>query len=159
VWLALSGVSCARDGQLRNAVVGVITPEYFRFRVTVADNDRALPSGGWRAVCIHALIKHGDSDAKTVCKFEVGVPLRTEKDGEVPLEQAQFAAASMANRAAREVLSEAHPREMFAVLCNRFRDVYKLMLETQIPGARVGVCRTAGIETVLFGITRDEPAP
>jgi hypothetical protein len=30
-------------------------------------------------VCIHAQLKHGTSGAKTVCKFEVGLPLRTAK--------------------------------------------------------------------------------
>jgi transcriptional regulator with GAF, ATPase, and Fis domain len=37
-----------------NLVDGVITPEYFRFRETVPDNDQQEPGGGWRAVCIHA---------------------------------------------------------------------------------------------------------
>ncbi|WP_224245636.1 hypothetical protein [Hyalangium gracile] len=141
-------------------MVGVITPEYFRFRDVVADDDPSLPSGGWRAVCIHAQIKHGDSEARTVCKFEVGVPIRNMKQGEIPLEAARFAAASMANRAARMVLSQAHPGEMFAVLCTQFRGVYEPMLRTQIAGATVGECRTEGVEIVPFGITTaSEPTP
>jgi outer membrane PBP1 activator LpoA protein len=138
----------------------VITPEYFRFRDVVPDNDRSAPSGGWRAVCIHALIKHGDSDARTVCKFEVGVPIRNEQQGEISVEEAQFAAASMANRAAREVLAEAHPGEMFAVLCRNFKKMYRPMLKAKIAGSEVGECTTAGTETVLFGITTGvEPSP
>jgi hypothetical protein len=157
---ACGGLSCANGGSGSNPVAGVITPEYFRFRDIVPDDDADAPSGGWRAVCIHAQIKHGDSGAKTVCRFEVGVPLRTQSEGKIPLEEAQFAAASMANRAARSVLSNAHPGEMFAVLCTRFKDAYQPMLRTQIHGALVGDCNTKGVEVVLFGITADpEPAP
>jgi hypothetical protein len=83
------------------------------------------------------------------------VPLRTQSEGEISLEEAQFAAASMANRAARTVLAEAHPGEMFAVLCKRFRDAYQPMLRTKIAGALVSECATEGIETVPFGITVD----
>jgi hypothetical protein len=101
-WLSLlcvcGGMNCTQGQSGPNPVNGVIMPEYFRFRVTVPDNDQQEPAGGWRAVCIHALIKHGNSDAKTFCKFEVGVPLRTQKHGEIPHEEAQFAAAAMANR-------------------------------------------------------------
>jgi len=70
-WVALSlsllcvgwGMNCTRGQSGRNPVVGVITPEYFRFRETVPDDDEQEPGGGWRAVRIHALIKHGDSGA------------------------------------------------------------------------------------------------
>ena len=158
--LVCGGMGCARGQPGRNSVVGVITPEYFRFRETVPDDEPQEPGGGWRAVCIHALIKQGDSDAKTVCKFEVGVPLRTRQQGEISLEDAQFAAASMANRAAREVLSQAHPGEMFAVLCTRFKMTYQLMLRAKYAGALVTECDIEGIETVPFGIELSkEPVP
>lgn len=75
------------------------------------------------------------------------------------MEAAQFAAASMANRAARMVLSEAHPGEMFAVLCRRFIATYEPMLRTKISAAKVTACTTEGIETVPFGITSNEPVP
>jgi hypothetical protein len=154
------GVGCAKGQPGANPVDGVITPEYFRFRETVPDDDREVDSGRWRAVCIHAQIKHGNSDAKTVCKFEVGVPLRTKAQGEILLEEAQFAAASMANRAARDVLSQAHPGEMHAVLCDRFKKTYEMMLREKYAGSRVRECRTAGIETVPFDISLGEkPAP
>jgi hypothetical protein len=78
----------------------------------------------------------------------------------IRIEEAQFAAASMANRAAREVLSHAHPGEMHAVLCDRFKKTYELMLGEKYAGSRVRECRTAGIETVPFGIKLgEEPAP
>jgi hypothetical protein len=153
-------MSCAKGESGPNPVTGVIYPEHFRFREIVPDDNQQDPGGGWRAVCIHAQVKHGDSEAKTLCKFEVGIPLRTGKQGVIPLEEAQFAAASMANRAAREVLSHAHPGEMHAVLCDRFKKTYELMLGEKYAGSRVRECRTAGIETVPFGIKLgEEPAP
>jgi hypothetical protein len=149
--LLFGSVNCSDQKTSINPVAGVITPEYFRFRETVPDDKRAV-GGGWRAVCIQAVIIHGDSEAKTLCKFEVGTPLRTREQGEIPLEAAQFAAASMANRAARDVLSTAHPGDMFAVLCNRFKRTYEFMLREKYDGARVKECDTAGIETVTFGV-------
>jgi hypothetical protein len=157
--LAFGGLSCARGSAERNPVVGVITPDYFRFRDVVPDDDPSEPGGGWRAVCIQAQVKHGNSGAKTACEFEVGVPLRTKNEGEISLELAQFAAASMANRAAREVMSDAQPGEMLAAPCRRFKAVYKAMLRTKISAAEVSECTTKGIEIVPFGITSDEPEP
>lgn len=154
------GLSCTRGQAGPNPVIGVITPEYFRFREIVQDDDPEQDGGGWRAVCIHAQIKQGTSGAKTVCKFEVGLPIRTREQGEIPLEEAQFAAASMANRAVRDVLSRAHAGEMLAVLCDDFKATYQAMLSAKYAGARVRACRTAGIETVPFGIKLgEEPAP
>jgi len=155
-----SGLNCAKGSSGPNAVDGVIYPEHFRFRVTVPDNDQQAPSGGWRAVCIHAQVKHGNSDAKTLCKFEVGIPLRTKADGEIPLEEAQFAAAAMANRAARDVLSRAHPGDMYSVLCRDFINTYNAMLDAKYRGALVSACVTKGIETVPFGYkVGEEPVP
>lgn len=150
------GMGCARGLSGPNPVIGVITPEYFRFREIVLDDDLELPGGGWRAVCIHAQLKQGNSGAKTVCKFEVGLPLRTAEHGEIPLEEAQLAAASMANRAVRDVLSQSHPGEMLAVLCKDFRTIYDAMLNATYKGARVRECKTAGVETVPFGVELGE---
>jgi hypothetical protein len=136
-----------------NPVVGRITPEHFKF-TTVIKPRKADPYG-WRAVCIHARITHGDSGATNVCKFEVGLPIYNEKQGEIPLEVAQQTAAELANRASYSVLSRSHPGEMMAVLCNDFKKVYEEMLREWIKGARVGKCLTQGIETVHFGIPDD----
>jgi hypothetical protein len=126
----------------------------------VPDDDPRESAGGWRAVCIHAQIKHGNSDAKTLCKFEVGIPLRTEDDGEISLEAAQFAAAAMANRAARDVLSRAHPGDMYFVLCKDFIHTYGAMLRAKYKGSRVSACSSKGIETVPFGYeVGREPVP
>ncbi len=154
------GLSCAKGASGPNAVDGVIYPEHFRFRDTVPDNDQQEPGGGWRAVCIHAQITHGNSDAKTLCKFEVGIPLRTEDDGEISLEEAQFVAAAMANRAVRDVLSRAHPGDMYIVLCQDFIRTYDAMLRAKYKGSRVSACYSKGIETVPFGYkVGKEPVP
>ncbi len=104
------------------------------------------------AVCIHARITEGDSGATDLCKFEVGLPLRNEEQGDVPEEMAQQVAARTANRAAHTVLAEARQGEMIAVLCLRFKDRYERMLKEEIDGARVSQCETEGIETVYFDI-------
>lgn len=136
-----------------NPVIGRITPEHFQFTTVV--KPRKTDPYGWRAVCIHARITHGDSQATDVCKFEVGLPLYNEDQGEIPLEVAQQTAADLANRASYSVLSRSRPGEMLAVLCKDFKEVYEGMLREWIKGARVGKCLTADIKTVHFGIPDD----
>ncbi len=146
-------LGCTHGQPPFNPVDGYITPEYFRFREIVGAPRSADKPGGWRAVCIHAQIRHGNSGATTVCKFEVGVPIRTKDQGEIRLEDAQLFAAAMANRAAREVLGQADPGAMHAELCNRFKQTYELMLNTKFSGAKVGACMTEGTVTVPFGVS------
>ncbi|HEX5754441.1 MAG TPA: hypothetical protein VFZ09_50120 [Archangium sp.] len=154
-WLLVGLVLWEANGQTgctdRNSVVGRITPEHFWFKTTVERSD-AQP-GGWQAVCIHARITEGDSGATTVCKFEVGLPLRNGQR-EIPLWVARRDAAEMANRAAYKVLSNAPRGEMMFTLCSNFKTLYDLMLREKHPGALVGACVSEGIETVLFDIPR-----
>ncbi len=153
-WLAgfvLGGANGPLGCTDRNSVVGRITPEHFWFKTTVEKSD-AQP-GGWRAVCIHARLTEGDSGATTVCKFEVGLPLRNGQS-EIPLWVARRDAAEMANRAAYKVLSNAPRGEMMFTLCNEFKTLYDLMLREKHPGALVGACVSQDIETVPFDIPR-----
>ena len=83
-----------------NTVTGRINPEHFEFTPIVKKSGPRGEPAGWWAVCIHALVTQGDSDAKSVCKFEVGMPQRNEEQGDISLEDAQDGAAEMANRAA-----------------------------------------------------------
>jgi hypothetical protein len=152
--LLLLDPGCTHGRSPLNPVTGRITPEHFRFRTTVKPPRSQGQAGGWRAVCIHAQITQGDSGATTVCKFEVGVPIRNLQ-GEILLEEAQATAADMANRAAFRVLSEAHPGDMLAELCGRFKVTYELMLQEKFKGSRIGECRSLGIETVPFGVVID----
>lgn len=151
-WVVLTSLLPLEVGCVHgsNSVLGRITPAHFEF-TTVVKPRRGDPYG-WRAVCIHARISHGDSGATDVCKFEVGLPLYNQQQHEVPMEVAQFVAAEVANRASYEVLSEAHPGEMMAVLCRRFKSVYQEMLTEEVKGSRVGECSTKGVKTVHFGL-------
>ncbi len=150
--LSLAGASGCASG-LNRVTGNLITPEHFRFKDDVPE-DGQEPSG-WRAVCIHALIKQGDSGAWDVCKFEVGMPLR-DSEGRIPLRMAQEVAAAQANRAAWFILSTAHPGEMLAVLCNDYKRLYEKRLREMIPGSRVGVCRK-GVEVVHFDVPYPYP--
>ncbi|WP_205525826.1 hypothetical protein [Pyxidicoccus trucidator] len=149
VLLASTGlVGCVHGS---NSVAGRISPEHFRFKTVVTLDSQTLPDG-WRAVCIIARITEGDSGATDVCKFEVGLPLRNAQRGDVPLMDARWISAELANHAARSVLAEARPGEMIAVHCIQFKRRYERMLKDEIAGARVSECRTPGIETVHFDI-------
>ncbi|HLM45201.1 MAG TPA: hypothetical protein VK458_15100, partial [Myxococcaceae bacterium] len=68
----------------------------------------------------------------------MGLPIYNQQQHEVPLDVAQFLAADLANRAGYKVLSEAHPGEMMAVLCRRFKVLYQEFLKEEVRGARVG---------------------
>lgn len=124
----------------------------FPLQTVVAVDTNELQPDGWRAVCIHARITEGDSDATDVCKFEVGLPIRNIQQRDVPLEVAQQVATYLANEAAHEVLSKAQRGEMIAVLCRRFKNEHERLLGEHIAGARVSACRTRGLEPIYFDI-------
>jgi hypothetical protein len=134
----------------RNTVTGRITPAYFEFTQTVKKSGPKNEPGGWRAVCIHARITMGDSGATYVCKFEVGTPLRNRDQGEISLQDAQDAAAAMANRAMYKILSEADQGEMLFTHCNNFKTLYNLMLKEKLHGAEVGACMSKDVKTIHF---------
>jgi hypothetical protein len=58
--LGLAGASGCASG-LNRVTGNLITPEHFKFKEDVPEDN--LEPSGWRAVCIHALIKQGDSGA------------------------------------------------------------------------------------------------
>lgn len=151
-WMTLAGLLCLSVGCVHepNRITGRITPKHFEF-TTIVQPRREDPYG-WRAVCIHARITHGDSGATDACKFEVGVPIHHQQQHEVPLDVARFLAADLANRAGYKVLSEAHPGEMMAVVCRRFKVLYQELLKEEVRGARVGDCSTRGVKVVHFGL-------
>ena len=148
---AVGGLTGCATG--RNTVTGRITPAHFEFTKVVETSGPEDEPGGWWSVCIHARITMGDSGAITICKFEVGVPVRNGPQGEISLEFARAAAASMANRAMYKVLSEAHPSEMLGIHCRNFTKLYLLMLDEKVKGSRVRQCMMQGVKTVHF----DEP--
>jgi hypothetical protein len=148
VGVLLAGLTGCATG--RNTVTGSITPGHFEFEQVVRKKGRKTEAGGWWAVCIHARITEGDSGATSICKFEVGMPAHNEAQGEISLEKAQEAAATMANRAMYKVLSEANPGTMLGTLCAPFKTLYRLMLREKIYGAEVSECVSKGAKTVHF---------
>ncbi|WP_375769406.1 DUF2381 family protein [Archangium gephyra] len=147
LWGAGGLTGCATG---RNTVTGRITPAYFEFTTVVEKSGPEDEPGGWRAVCIHARITMGESGATHICKFEVGMPLHNEHQGEISLQDAQDAAAAMANRAMYKILSEAAQGEMLFTHCKNFKTLYNLMLKEKIYGAEVGACMRKGVKTVHF---------
>lgn len=131
-----------------NPTTGFITPEHFRFH-TVRRAKEPGP-GGWQAVCIHATVKNSSTADVTACQFEVGMPVRSGRDGELVLLEAQRRCAYWANRAAHAVLSRANPGELTAVLCNQFKVTYSVLLSEAIAGATVSMCRTPGLVPVIL---------
>lgn len=71
-----------------NIVLGTITPAHFQFKEVSSREPEDDPSG-WRAVCIHAVMKNRNTGDTTLCKFEVGVPIRSGREGEISLRWAQ----------------------------------------------------------------------
>ena len=155
VLLSLSGMlGCVGAGggpAGPNIVLGTITPAHFRFKEASSREPGNDPSG-WRAVCIHAVMKNQNTDDTTLCKFEVGVPIRSGREGEISLEWAQARCARWANAAAHQVMKQAPPGAMTAVLCIQFRNAYQDLLRTDIQMALVTECRTKGLKPVTFDL-------
>jgi hypothetical protein len=151
VGVLLAGLTGCATG--RNTVTGSITPGHFEFTQVLEEPGPENEAGGWWAVCIHARINMGDSGATSICKFEVGIPVRTRLQGEISLEDAQEAAATMANRAMYRVLSAADVTVMLGTLCTDFKKLYKLMLDEKRKGSRVRQCMMKDVKIIHF----DEP--
>ncbi|MFY0562487.1 hypothetical protein ACN28E_01485 [Archangium lansingense] len=150
VGVLLGGCGCATG---RNTVTGRITPAHFEFTQTVKKSGPKNEPGGWRAVCIHARMTMGDSGATHVCKFEVGMPMRNDDQGEISLQDAQVAAAAMANQAMYKILLDADPGVMLFIHCKNFKTLYDLMIKEKIRGAKVTACTSEDVKTIHF----DEP--
>jgi hypothetical protein len=153
-WLALGALGlfgCAGagpGGSGPNRVIGRITPAHFRFQTVNALGTEGEP--GWRAVCIHAVMTNGNTGDTALCKFEVGIPMRSERADAASLAEDQSVCAYWANHAAHAVLAQAPPGEMTAVLCNQFKQTYRSLLRDVILGAEVSECHTSGLAPVVF---------
>ncbi|MFP2926849.1 hypothetical protein ACLESO_16945 [Pyxidicoccus sp. 3LG] len=144
------GCSSAGGGRAgANFVTGRISPAYFQFQQTVA-SDRE-PSGWW-AVCIHATMRNGTTGEAGICKFEVGLPVRSSSEGLIDVDDARHVAAARANHAAYEVLSQAGAGEMLASLCLKFRARYQLLLREVYMKALVSACVSRQLTPVIFNI-------
>jgi hypothetical protein len=129
---------------------GRIKPHHFRF-VTVHVPEPGQSSGGWRAACVHARMNNLDTGQTFLCKFGVGVPLRTAKQGEISTSLAQRIAADCANHAAYAVLMAADEQTMLGIACQNFRNTYDVALKAAIVGSRVNQTCAPGTTPVVFG--------
>lgn len=146
---ASGALGCATGGAGPNQVQGFITPEHFRFQ-TVTSKAPGSEPGGWWAVCIQAVMKNGNTGDRTVCMFEVGIPMRSGRDGAVDLVEAQRTCARRANDAAHKVMMLASPQEMTALVCKQFKVTYQLLLRQEFAPATVSDCMTPGLRPVIY---------
>lgn len=133
-------------------VNGLITPTYFRF-VTITPQRKRGP-GGWRAACVLAQIKHGNTGDVYICQFGVEMPIENEENGPISTGYAQEKAAECANNAAYTVLAkmrEPTPPPLYT-LCTDIRDAYRGLLRDAIKGSRVMPTCDPKTEPVVFGI-------
>jgi len=135
-----------------NVVDGRIRPEHFKFKTVT----RVSPGGGgWRAVCIRARIKNGNTGSSGLCAFEVGLPiLPGGAQEELSLTFSQVLAADLANTAARAVLSSLPPETMFAAACNAFKAQYDALMKAAVAGAKVSAC---GVRTPVVDFDPEHP--
>jgi hypothetical protein len=148
--LSMGGpLGCAGGGAGPNHVQGFITPAHFRFQ-SVTQKPAGGEPGGWWAVCIHAVMRNGNTGDSTVCMFEVGLPMLSGRDGAVDLAEAQRICARRANDAAHKVMVLASPQEMTAVVCKQFKITYQLLLRQEFAPATVSDCTTKGLRPVIY---------
>lgn len=70
-----------QTGCVHQPVNGLVKPTHFEF-VTITPQRKRGP-GGWRAACIQAQIKHGNSGESYICNFGVEMPIENEKNGPI----------------------------------------------------------------------------
>ena len=120
-----------------NLVTGLITPEHFQFQELVPLSGPEGEAGGWRAACILAAMRDGRTGAKVICEFEVGTPIKTQKQGWIVVRDAQRIAAATANEAAYAVLSKPGVEAMIGTACGEFIRLFDAAIRVHIAGARV----------------------
>ena len=132
-------------------VFGGIPPSSFQF-VNVVPTQQNEP-GGWMAAQVTILLGRLSSKypETALCDVEVGVPEFAAR-GKIATSDAQDAAATAANEAARLVLRQRLP---IATACQKFRDTMHELMNakggvTYIPGVRVSKFTTMGIPRRTF---------
>src|ERR1043165_1517914 len=140
---AVLALSCSR------VVSGLITPEHFQFAQVVADDGQDL-GAGWQAVCIKATLRDGNTGQTIICDFEVGIPVRTARQGMISRSFAQASAALAANNAAHILLSRLEAGAMLGLICQEFRPAMQAELRLAVDAATVTKCNRTGVPVVLF---------
>jgi len=134
--LLLVGILSCSYGRDHNVVTGWITPDYFNFQELVALKP-GDDEGGWRAACVRATMRDGNSGSKVVCQIEVGIPIKTRKEGWISVTYAREVAAITANDVAYVVLSELGAGSMLGLACQQFKSGFERLFTFRFPGSRV----------------------
>jgi hypothetical protein len=114
-------------------VEGRMKPSHFMFE-TIIEHDARGP-GGWRAACVHLVIKR-TTGTPHLCIFSTEVPIETGK-GILPLETIQRKAASCANLAADSAFASTTPATPLGLACESFLLTFRETLKRALPGSRV----------------------
>jgi hypothetical protein len=133
-----------------NVVTGWITPDYFVFQEIVPLTD-AEP-GGWRATCIRATMRDGDTGMKVACQFEVGIPIKTQAEGWINVNLAREIAAQTANEAAYTVLSRRGAGVMLGPACIEFINILRVAMPERLPQSRARSECDPRLEPVVFDL-------
>lgn len=128
-------------------VAGGIPPSHFKFTNTVP----APPTGpgGWKVAQVTITLGRmtASGPISSPCRVEVGVP-EVNHLGMVSTLAAQHAAAAASDAAARIVLGQ--EGLLSATACDRFRTEVQLLLQDEIPGARVSDFNAQGVPRTTF---------
>lgn len=146
---AVLGCSYGRD---RNVVTGWITPDYFVFQEVVALK-KGEDAGGWRAACVRATMRDGDTGAKVVCEIEVGIPIKTQEHGWIGVNFARETAALTANQVAHTILSRRGAGSMLGIACEQFKDGFIEFFELRMKGSKVRRQCHGSLKPVDFDVT------
>jgi hypothetical protein len=138
---------CVTGGTV-NWVEGGVRPSHFKFKDVVPQ--RGKGAGGWRAACLHVGILRDTTEELVYCKFGVEVPIENEKQGFVPVSEAQSRAARCANEAAWTTLMAATPATPIGIACQEFKTLYGLTLGEVLSGSRVTPACYPGVTPVIL---------
>ncbi len=114
------------------------TPSDFAFAVVVPD-DLQGPAGGWQKSTVKPLFRDARSGTEInwTCTVDVGMPLRTEADGEISSSRARRLSARAANAASDAVMAT-RPTWLPAAFCPLFGAAMEAILKKSgASGARV----------------------
>lgn len=126
---------CVRPvSRTRTIVTGRLEPRHFHF-VTVVEKTEEGP-GGWRAACVHVRILRSNTGESFDCRLGIEVPIEND-DGPVSVQLAQRIAAERTNETSRVVFESATPITPLGLLCEKFKNTLRPLIEASIGGARL----------------------
>lgn len=96
-------------------------------------------------------MRDGNTGAEATCQFEVGTPIKNQKQGWIIKRDAQKIAAAAANEAAYAVLSKTGGGAMIGPACREFIILFNEGLDAYIKGSHVRSTCDARLQPIYFG--------